>query len=497
VGIRQTVLLVASAVFAESMALFGRPWLKKVILVSLCLAISSVGSTSLRETEAMPRPNIIFILTDDMRKDELGRMPLTQNLLAAKGITFNNAFVPYSTCCPSRASILRGQYTHNHNVWNNSAPAGGFVRFHSEGLEASTVATWLRGRAGYHTVLLGKYLNEYPDDMGQSYVPPGWDEWYARLGPTHTHDYYDYHLNENGHVVHYGTAEPDYYTDVLSRKARNYVSRRAPKARPFFMYLSVGAPHDPATPAKRHENMFSEVTLPRYPSFNENDVSDKPNGVSIAPLLDGEDIRELTVSYRNRLRSLQAVDETVARLVSELRQQRELDNTYIVFTSDNGFHLGEHRLALVKRTPYEESIRVPLVVRGPNVPAGITRDELALNIDFAPTFMDLAGTTSPSFVDGRSLRPLLRGGRPSASWRTAFLLESNQSGRTYGVRTAQKKYIQYGGSTRELYNLKTDPYELDNDYFAAEPALVAALSNRLKALKVCAGQSCRAAENGP
>jgi N-acetylglucosamine-6-sulfatase len=469
----------------------------------VCLVFGMLVLGLLLTTSSMPlkaqearKPNIIFILTDDMRKDELGRMPLTQDLLAAKGTTFNNAFVPYGTCCPSRASILRGQYTHNHNVWSNRAPRGGFEKFHSEGLEASTVATWLRERAGYHTVFLGKYLNEYPGDMRRSYVPPGWDEWYARLGPTNEYDYYDYDLNQNGHVVHYGTAVRHYYTDVLSRKARDYVSRRAPKARPFFMYLSVGAPHGPATPAKRHRDMFSKVPLPKPPSFNEKDVSDKPNGVRTKRRLDGRDIRKLTVWYRNRLRTLQAVDEMVAKLVSELRQRRELDSTYIFFTSDNGFHLGEHRLTLMKRTPYEEAIRVPLVVRGPDVPVGMTRGEFALNIDFAPTFADLARTTPPSFVDGRSLRPLLRRGTPS-SWRTVFLLESNQAGRTYGVRTAQKKYVEYGGGFRELYDLTTDPYELNNGFSAANPAFVAGLESRLEALRTCAGQSCRDAEDGP
>jgi len=358
------------------------------------------------------------------------------------------------------------------------------------------VATWLKRRAGYHTVLLGKYLNGYPGDMRRSYVPRGWDEWYARLGPTNEYDYYDYHLIENGHAVHYGTAERDYYTDVLSRKARAYVSRRAPKAQPFFVYLSVGAPHGPVTSAKRHRDMFSNVPLPRPPSFNEKDISDKPSGVRNKKRLDGEDIRELAVWYRNRLRTLQAVDEMVAGLVSELRQQGELDNTYIFFTSDNGFHLGEHRLALLKRTPYEEAIRVPLVVLGPDVSAGMIRREFALNIDFAPTFTDLARTSAPSFADGRSLRPLLRRGTPP-SWRTVFLLEFDKWGRTYGVRTAQRKYVEYQSGFRELYDMETDPYELDNGYSAAEPTLVARLHSRLKALRACAGQSCRDTEDEP
>jgi N-acetylglucosamine-6-sulfatase len=189
----------------------------------------------------------------------------------------------------------------------------------------------------------------------------------------------------------------------------------------------------------------------------------------------------------------------VQKLISELRQHGELDNTYIFFTSDNGYHLGEHRIILAKRTPYEEAIRVPLVVRGPHVPGGTIRREFALNIDFAPTFIDLASTAAPSFVDGRSLRPLLRRGTPS-TWRTAFLLEFQRAeiGRVYGVRTAQNKYVKYPNSGfRELYDLETDPHELDNGYSTADPALAARLQRRLEALKGCAGKSCRAAENGP
>lgn len=479
----------------------GRGVLKRLNMKIVCLVVGmfalglslTASSTSL-EAQAAEKPNIIFILTDDMRKDDLQYMPQTRKLLAAEGTTFRNAFVPYGTCCPSRASILRGQYTHNHNVWNNLAPSGGFEKFHSEGLEASTLATWLRGRAGYHTVLMGKYLNDFPGDMSRTYVPPGWDEWYSRLGPRGEYGYYDYELNENGRLVRYGTAEQDYSTDVFSGKARDYVSRRAPKNQPFFMYLSVGAPHGPVTPATRHRSMFSDLDLPRPPSFNERDVSDKPKW-AIRPLLDREDTRELTLWYRNRLRTLQAVDDMVKGLVNELSRQGELDNTYIFFTSDNGFHLGEHRLALLKRTPYEEVIRVPLVVRGPAVPAGKARGEFALNIDLAPTFADLAGSSAPSFVDGRSLRPLLRDRTPT-SWRTAFLLESQLTGQDYGVRTAQEMYFESANGFRELYDLRTDPYELENSYPAAEAARVATLEDRLRALKSCAGKSCRDAEDG-
>jgi arylsulfatase A-like enzyme len=360
--------------------------------------------------------------------------------------------------------------------------------------------------ADYRTVLLGKYLNDYPSDLSRSYVPPGWDEWYGRLDP-HEYDYYDYYVNENGRVVHYGNDEKDYYTDVLARKAKGYVRRTAPGDEPFFMYLSVGAPHGPATPAKRHKRMFTEEKLPRPPSFNEADVSDKPTYVRKAPLLTADQIKENAQRHRDRLKMLQAVDEMIEGLVNELRAQGELKNTYLIFTSDNGWHQGEHPISRKKRTPYEESIRVPLVVRGPGVPAGQTREEFALNIDMAPTFAGIGKAAAPDFVDGRTLEPLLTGDTPS-TWHTAFLLENSYdagqpvvdpgtAGSYYGVRTDQQKYVDmYNDGERELYDLTADLYELTNGYPTADPALIASLQTRLDALKACAGQSCRDAEDG-
>jgi N-acetylglucosamine-6-sulfatase len=387
--------------------------------------------------------------------------------------------------------------------------------------------------AGYSTVLLGKYLNRYPGSLDESYVPPGWDEWYARLGPQNEFRYYDYYLNENGSTVHYGKSSDDYYTDVLANLAHDYVNRATPTQQPFFMYIAPGAPHGPWTPAERHKDMFANETAPRSPSFNEEDVSDKPEWVRALPSLTGGTISSIDGIYRNRLRTLQAVDEMVKNLVDELQAQGVLDNTYIFLMSDNGWHSGEHRIDIGKGTPYEESIRVPLVVRGPGVPAEETRNELALNTDIAPTFADLAGATVPSFVDGRSLQSLLSSNTttPSAC-RSAFLLEgytysdeeTKNSGKEtkkktkrrtldedsdspiekfprdrtfFGIRTSQYKYVEYASGYKELYDLSADPYELDNAYQKADSTLVDGLKDRLDALKSCAEDTCRAAENGP
>ncbi len=457
-------------------------------------------SGSSREAQVPTGPNIVFILADDMRADDFEHMPQTQQLFAEQGLIFDKAFVTHSLCCPSRASILRGQYTHNHQVLTNGNPEGGFEKFYWMGRENSTIATWLKS-GGYQTVLIGKYLNGYPRRNHETYVPPGWDEWYGRL---HGDGYYDYQLNENGTVVYYGSEEQDYYTDVLAGKAKDYVRRAAGGSRPFFMYLAPGTPHGPFIPAPRHENEYPEAKAPRPPSFDESDVSDKPAWVRGLPELGSADTKRIDDAYGNRLRMLLSLDEMVVGLIEELRDNGQLENTYVFFTSDNGYNLGEHRLVLGKRTVYEEDIRVPLAIRGPGVPAGQITEQMTLNIDFAPTIAELAGVSMPEFVDGRSLVPLLSG-TPPATWRSAFLIEhwSGGSGEqevvpTYAaVRTETQKYVEYAPGNKELYDLSSDPYELESLTASAKPVLVDSLRSRLETLKSCAGQSCREAEDAP
>jgi len=284
------------------------------------------------------RPNILFILTDDMRASDLQYMPNTQNLLEKQGVKFTNAWVTRSLCCPSRSTILRGQYAHNHNVWTNVYPSGGFWKFHDQGLENSTIATWLDD-TGYDTVLIGKYLNPYGLDRAgnyapTTYVPPGWDRWYAWEG-TYRGTQLKYDINENGRVATYYRSKT-HDTDLDTQTAERFIRQTAGSA-PFFMHLSPNAPHDPAYYAPRHANEFSDTPLPGPPSFNEKDVSDKPAWVRNRPLLTSTNVQYLTKLYRDRLRTLQSVDEMVGRLVAALRDTGELSNTYIVFTSDNGF----------------------------------------------------------------------------------------------------------------------------------------------------------------
>src|SRR5215204_5820711 len=233
------------------------------------------------------------------------------------------------------------------------------------GLEEDTVAASLQ-KNGYRTALIGKYLNGYPGDE-EAYVPLGWDEWYAKLG---RYEYYDYELNENGEIISYGSDTEDYLTDVLSSKVTDFVQRAATEDQPFFAYMTPTAPHSPATPAERHEGAFADEEAPRSPSFNEEDVSDKPSWLEDLSPISEKEYSRIDGRHRERLEGTLAIDEIVGSLVEELEATGELDNTYIFFTSDNGFHLGTHRLKHGKKTPYEEAAHVPLFVRGPGVPAG-------------------------------------------------------------------------------------------------------------------------------
>ena len=458
-----------------------------VLLASTALAVlffSAITGGPPTAVQTTPvNPNFVFILTDDMRKDDLKYMPKTRTLLGTQGMQFENAFVSNPLCCPSRATIMRGQYAHNTGVWTNSdAPDGGWQGYKNHGNEQDNIATRLHD-AGYRTGLFGKYFNTY--DL--TAVPLGWDDWFATSSGDGVFNYY---VNDNGTKKHFGKSESDYATDVLSRETQSFIDASVGAGKPFFAYVAPKPPHEPAVPAPRHEQAFDGEKAPRLASFNESDVSDKPSSIRSLALLSQNQIAQMDTLHERRVESLQSVDELVEAVVNKLQNVGALDNTYVVFTSDNGYHHGEHRIILSKGKPYEESIRMPLIVRGPGVQAGTTTNKLTLNTDFFPTFTDLAGVTTPEYVDGRSLRPVLQGS--ATSWRTAILLEPRSS--IYGIRTSDdRKYIEYGGNFKELYELKEDPYELNNSHAANSSS--ADLSTRLQALKDCASMTCRTAED--
>lgn len=492
-------------------------------LALLCLGYASTAAAPLRRqpealsTNQSHRPNIILLMADDL--DALlgttDTMPFLTDLIKNQGVTFDNYFTTVSLCCPSRATYLRGQYVHNHQVYSNAAPDGGFEKFVSTGDEQSTLAVWLKD-AGYHTVLFGKYLNGYPAD-DPAYIPPGWSEWFSPSTEGGGYQEYNYTLNENGAQVEYGRLPNDYLTDVLTRKAVGVIQRVAPTDSPLFFYIAPFVPHTPATPAQRHIDMFPNAQVPRSPSFNEADVSDKPRPIRNLPLLNERQIENIDTLYRQRLRSMQAVDDMIAALVAALRQADQLDNTYILFTSDNGYHMGQHRLRPTKYLAYEEDIRLPLLVRGPGVPTGVTRGHLVGTSDIAPTLAELAGVQAPAFVDGRSFASLLTATPPGVdTWRKAYLIEQYPltSSRPIGgnappdpgddiltaytaIRTTRFKYVEYQTGDIELYDLQTDPHELQSLHDSAPRVLVHELALWLAQLRGCATATCRQIENAP
>jgi N-acetylglucosamine-6-sulfatase len=475
-----------------------------LVLVALPVGLLFFGAYArttddMRKAQAQTntaKPNIVFILTDDMRKDDLMYLPKTRSLLREQGMGFRNAFVSDAICCPSRASMMRGQYSHNTGVWSNSSTdnpsttIGGWRAYKQNGNEANNVATRLHD-AGYRTALFGKYLNGYDTIK----MPPGCDRWFAHINGI---DYYDYRINDDGTIKHYDSTSADYETDVIANHARNFIGTSATAGVPFFAYVAPKAPHLPATPAPRDLHAYDSLRAPRPPSFNEKDISDKPSWVRQLPRLSDTKKAKIDNQRERRAESLQAVDDLVAGVVSTLSDKGVLSNTYIFFTSDNGWHEGEHRIQQGKWRPYEENVHMPLWVRGPGVTAGSTTYKLTLNTDFLPTFANLVGVQTPPYVDGRSLKPVLDG--RVTSWRSAVLLEAtaNYSPAYRGTRTARtnskRKYVEYSSGARELYNLESDGYELTNSYDAAAPPTNLAM--RLQALKVCAADICRTAEDG-
>ncbi|HVJ81097.1 MAG TPA: sulfatase [Planctomycetia bacterium] len=445
------------------------------------------------------RPNFVVILTDDMDAASLQYMPRTRALIGGCGATFNNMFVVNPICTPSNVSILTGQYSHNTQILHNPPPLGGFQKFIATGGEASNLATWLHDD-GYLTGRVGKYLIGYP--VGSTHVPPGWDDWhcfYEGFTP-----YFNYFLNENGAVVPYGAAETDYITDVLAGRAEKFIEIAAQEdERPFFLFFAPNAPHagegrnGPPTPAPRHLGSFSGVTAPRTPSFNEEDVSDKPPAVRNLPLLTSSRIEAIDKEFQARVESLQAVDEAVHRIVVKLEELGELENTYIFFTSDNGYHLGQHRLFGGKGEAYEEDIRVPLLVRGPGIPAGVSLDHFALNIDLAPTITHLAGTVPGRAMDGLSLAPLMVRNTPAPqNWRHDFLVEIYRAPGQPGMpvlalRTRHELYTEHADGFVELYDIREDPFQLENLAETADAGYLKKLSRRLAELAGCSGQGCR------
>jgi arylsulfatase A-like enzyme len=460
---------------------------------------STGGTATVVKGEPSSAVNVIVVMTDDQTVADTETMPATRRLIEDQGASFEDSVVSFPLCCPARATYLTGRYAHNHGVLSNNPDYdGGYGRLRNK----HTLAVWMQ-EAGYKTAQIGRYLNFY-GVLDPTEVPAGWDEWAVPPGPS-TYLMYDYELNQNGELVSYGSEPQDYQTDVYAGLSTQFVRDQAGQDRPFFLSITPLAPHDEndeavpsrldgPRPAPRHRGALADANPPRTPAFDEPDVSDKPESVAKLPRLSAKGRREAEGSYRRRARSLLAVDDLVRDLVRTLRETDQLDDTYLILTSDNGYLLGEHRLK-GKIVPYEESIRVPLLVRGPGVESGTAITGMAANIDLAPTILDLAGAERRR-SDGISLALALRGRRPLP--RRAILLENLDRSRVpkqrlyEGVRTPRWSYLEFDNGETELYDLAEDPAQLEN--LAEDPrarSTRARLASTLDRLRDCRGASCR------
>jgi N-acetylglucosamine-6-sulfatase len=443
------------------------------------------------------RPNVIVIMTDDQRVDDLAVMPKVKRLLTDRGVSFTNYYATFPLCCPSRVSYLTGQYSHNHGVLSNKEPDGGFAGFDAD---SATLPVALR-QAGYRTGFIGKYLNGYGNKTQEvHYEPPGWVRWYGSL----KNRMFDFPMNVNGKRVTF-RGKRNYAADVETGFATSFVRQSARRKKPFFLTLATRAAHtetgvaarqDPR-PAPRHRGAFRGMGLPSSPSINEENTNDKPSFIPGEPL-SADRMKRLRIQNRSRRESLLAVDEGVARVLKTLRKEKEMGNTWVFLLSDNGYMLGEHRLSGKSRF-YEEAARVPLIVRGPGVAEGELRPQLVGNVDLAPTILDLAeAAPAPGMaIDGRSLLPQI-GDRDAAANRDLLLETRNDR----AVREGNWLWAEHetdpgsgGPDEFELYNLEEDPFQLDNRYQdSLDPGPLQnrrqELQQRLDQIRACAGSAC-------
>uniref|UniRef100_A0A4W5RV67 N-acetylglucosamine-6-sulfatase n=1 Tax=Hucho hucho TaxID=62062 RepID=A0A4W5RV67_9TELE len=483
---------------------------------------------TLRCSECEKPSNIVLILADDQDVYLGGMTPMkkTKALIGDAGATFSNAFTATPLCCPSRSSILTGQYPHNHAVRNNSLDGNCSSPLWQKGPETTAFPVYL-SKQHYQTFYAGKYLNQYGKKKtgNDGYVPPGWDQWHALIGNS---QYYNYTLSVNGKEEQHGdNYEKDYLTDLILNRSLHFLDDRSPQ-RPFFIMLSPPAPHSPWTAAPQYEKNFADVKAPRDGSF------DKPGKDKHWLLrqpsnpMPSTSLNFLDNAYRKRWQTLLSVDDMVEALVKKLEELKELNNTYIFYTSDNGYHTGQFSLPIDKRQLYDFDIRIPLMVRGPGIKPQQTLPAPVLNIDLAPTFLDISGLNL-SFVnmDGQSflsqMAPELRNGTA----RPYFLVEYTGEGHldpdpacpklgpglsqcfpdcvcedaynnTYAcVRTLVEHNLQYcefadSESFVEVYNLTSDPHQLENIVKKVDPTLLQAMNQRLIKLQSCEGDSCRA-----
>ncbi len=488
------------------------------------------------------RPNLLVIEADDMRTDDLRWMPHTRALVGGRGLTFLNSFAPNPLCCPSRSSFLTGLYSHNHHVLSHEEPYG----FHVLD-DRSTLATALQA-SGYETALVGKYLNGYgiqPTRDGapsSTYVPPGWSQWYGGLDDTvgragGTYDYFQLTSNVNGTVQ---TWPGQYTTDVTARQTEDLLTRfsrderpaAAGRRKPWFVWWTPVAPHhgnpvepdDPGT-VLRSDGFAMTFPTPARPDAvkgrfdaqiprglgvrpdgrTEPDVSDKPRYLRTKPELDAAELAAETTVSRQRAEALSVLDDRVADVLGHLDRVGAGEDTVVVFTSDNGYYLGEHRKRQGKINLHEPSIRVPLLVRGPGVPVGRRFDPVT-TVDLSRTLagygrVSLGGPLGPP--DGLDLRDVISGG--DRGWLRPIVLEGRMTESRYvsagtgvpwgglntvGIRLGRWKLVHYATGESELYDLRADPLELDSLRPRARPGVRRALEALWREYVTCSGEAC-------
>ena len=458
----------------------------------------------------LQQPNIVVVMTDDQSPTTVlpESMPNLFTRLMPRGTTFSDYVVTTPLCCPSRAAYMTGQYGHNNGILRNV--------YNDLQQKRNVLPNWLK-YAGYNTAHVGKFLNGYEQGkLGAAAVAPGFDLWFTELEKRR---YYNWKASKNGKVRHYGTDDSDHVTKVTSDFAVRWTKRLAKKDPPFYMQVDYYAPHTSTgrdtrcasspVPEPVDEHRFDTFPMPQAPNYNELDVSDKPADITGRPLLTADNTLTIERRYRCTLESVYGVDRGLGRIMDAVKQQKELNDTVFIFTSDNGFFYGEHRIDKGKPDPYEENINMPLTISVPprfrdRAELVTTSDAPVANIDLAPTLLELADTTACRTkkicrsMDGRSMMPIMdgTGGFPNPRPIGLELYDCDYRGVRYDGQVYIEHSIpdEYGachsGDT-EYYDLRNDPYQLENGFPAADGSSTADAIERMRqleaAMTVCAG----------
>ncbi len=465
----------------------------KVLFVCgiVALLVAPLQAAEAQRATEDARPNVLFILTDDQSRLDAENMESLRSLVSSRGAKMSRAYATTPQCCPSRASFLTGKYTKNHGVLSNVKPYA-WDAFRDSGGDKSTVATWLND-AGYRVGYAGKYMNNYGGQQNATtttYVPPGYDAWWGWQGGRRDYGR-EFKINANGEIKSYNATNL-HETDYLSDRAEGFVRNSEGRKAPWFFTLATNAPHTPHEALGRHAGEHAGDTMPLPPSYQEEDVSDKPAWVETAA--ERMPPEEHEGQWRNKMDDQEFIDDAIEDLTTALAETGQSDETYIIYAGDNGCANYANRV-YCKGAPYEPSIGIPMSIAGP----GIEPQEnpaLVGNIDVAPTIADWADASVPADVDGRSMAPILE--NPGADWRSSLMVDFYSAHPYKGLLTSDgKRYFEYETGEREYYDLDEDPWQLQNSYNTLQPEQRDQLSRRLEALRNCSGNTCREADNQP